>query len=160
MSDIYAMQRANGDWFALEDHGRLRVPLFHNSHDAMMARLRNFGMLLFKPVALDARLLKEIVRAGGGSDVDLCMVNDPFASLNRGCVIEHAQVALLMRNPDEHQNVPRNRNGFHAPGLSPLPQSDSEATKTWEDEGGRSIVQTLFASPGHQLLKEIPGVNT
>ena len=121
MSDIYAMQRANGDWFALEDHGRLNVPLFHSSHDAMMARLRNFGMLLFEPVALDARMLKEIVRVGGASDVDLCMVNDPFASLNRGCPVEHAQLALQMRNPDERPTVPRNGNGFHLPGLNTLP---------------------------------------
>ena len=90
------MQRANGDWFALEDHGRFRVPLFHSSHDAMMARLRNFGMLLFKPVALDARLLKEIARVGAGSDVDFCMVNDPFASLSRGSHAEHAELALLI----------------------------------------------------------------
>ena len=59
MSDIFAMQRANGDWFALDHHGRLRVPLFHSSHDAMIARLRNFGLLLFKPVVLDARFLKK-----------------------------------------------------------------------------------------------------
>jgi hypothetical protein len=155
MSDIYAMQRANGDWFALEDHGRFRVPLFHSSHDAMLARLRNFGMLLFKPVALNARLLKEI--APGGSDVDFCMVNDPFASLGRGSLVEHAELALLMNNPVARQTVPRNGNGFHEPGLSTLPQSDSEATETWEDEGGRSIVQTLRASPDYRLLNEVPG---
>ena len=95
MSDIYAMRHANGDWFVLEDQGRLRVPLFHNSHDAMMARLRNFGMLLFKPVALDARLLREIILGGAGSDLDLYIVNDPFASLSRGSQIGHAQLALL-----------------------------------------------------------------
>jgi hypothetical protein len=39
MKEIYAMRRANGDWFALEDHARLQVPLFHSSHEAMMARL-------------------------------------------------------------------------------------------------------------------------
>jgi hypothetical protein len=49
MSDIYVMQRANGDVFALDDHGRFRVPLFNSSSDASLARLRNFGMLLFKP---------------------------------------------------------------------------------------------------------------
>ena len=128
------MRRANGDWFALEDHGRLRVPLFHRSHDAMMARLRNFGMLLFKPVALDARLLKEIVPVGSGSEVDLCMVINPFASLNRGSPVEHAQLASQMGNPDEPSTAPRNGNGFHVPGLSTLPQSDSKATGTWELE--------------------------
>lgn len=119
MSEIYAMQRANGDWFALDDHGRLRVPLFHSSHDAMMARLRNFGMLLFKPVALDDRLLREIGPGGAGGDMDFCMVNDPFASLNLGSPVEHAQLALQMRNPAERQTVPRNGNGFHVRGHSP-----------------------------------------
>jgi hypothetical protein len=52
MSDVYAMQRANGDWFALDDHGRLRVPLFHSRYDAMIARLRNFGLLLLRKVCV------------------------------------------------------------------------------------------------------------
>ena len=103
MKEIYAMRRANGDWFALEDHARLRVPLFLTSHDAMMARLRNFGMLLFQPVALDAQLLKEVAPGGTGSNVDFCIVNDPLASLARGSHIAQAQLALLMSNPSEIQ---------------------------------------------------------
>ena len=124
MNEIYAMRRANGDWFALESHGRLRVPLFHTSHDAMMTRLRNVGMLLFKPVALDARLLGEIVPVGAESDVTFCMVNDPFASLSCGSQVAHAELALLISNPDEHQTVSRHGNGFHAPGPNTLPQSE------------------------------------
>ena len=124
MSEIYAMRRANGDWFALKDNGRLRVPLFHTSQDAMLARLRNFGLLLFKPVALDARLLGEIVLVGAGSDVDFCIVNDPFTSLNRGSQVKHAQLAILMSNPDEHQPVSKNANSYHASGLNRLPQSE------------------------------------
>ena len=103
MSEIYAMRRANGDWFALETHGRMRVPLFHTSQDGMMARLRNFGMLLFNPVALDVRLLKEMKPAAGGSDVDFCLVNDPFASLNRGRVVKDAEFAFLISNPDDRE---------------------------------------------------------
>jgi hypothetical protein len=113
VKDIYAMRRANGDWFALEDDGRLRVPLFHSSHDALMSRLRNFGMLLFEPVALDARLLKEVAPAGAGSDVDFCIVNDPFGSLSLGSRIAHAQLASLLSSPNEPQTVSGNRNGFH-----------------------------------------------
>lgn len=124
MKEIYAMRRANGDWFALEGDGRLRVPLFHTSQDAMMARLRNFGMLLFKPVALDARLLGEIVPGGARSDVDFCMVSDPFASLSCGSQVAHAQLALLISNSVEHQPVSRNGNGFHKSGLNKLPQSE------------------------------------
>jgi hypothetical protein len=136
MSDVYAMQRANGDWFALDDHGRFRVPLFHSSHDAMIARLRNFGMLLFKPVALDARLLKEIVPVGGARDVDFWLVNDPLVSLNRGHLVEHAQLELLMHSRIELQIVARNANGLHIPMLATLAQSDCKATENWEDEGG------------------------
>jgi hypothetical protein len=124
MNEIYAMQRANGDWFALEGDRRLRVPLFHSSQDAMMARLRNFGMLLFKPVSLDARLLREIVAEGAGSDVDFCMVNDPMASLKHGSLVEHSELVLLMKNPNEGQTVPRNGNGFHGSAISTPPQSE------------------------------------
>jgi len=124
MKEIYAMQRANGDWFALKTQDRLRVPLFHSSHDAMMARLRNFGMLLFKPVALDARLLKEIKPAAGGSEVDFFIVNDPGASLSRGSPVQHAQLALLMSNLDERATIPRNGNGFRDPVRNTLPQSE------------------------------------
>ena len=124
MNEIYAMRRANGDWFALEGHGRLRVPLFHSSQDAMMARLRNFGMLLFKPVSLDARLLREIVAGGAGSDVDFCMVNDPMASLKHGSRVEHSELVLLMNIPIEGQTVPRNGNAFHGSAISTPLQSE------------------------------------
>ena len=124
MKEIYAMRRANGDWFALEDHGRFSVPLFHSSQDALMARLRNFGMLLFEPVALDARLLKEVVPAGAGSYVDFCIVNDPFASLALGSHMTPAQLTLLMNNPNQHQTVSENGNGFHEAGLNHASQSE------------------------------------
>ena len=109
MTYFYAMRRANGDWFALEDHGRLIVPLFHSSNDAMMARLRNFEMLLFEPVALDAQLLKQVAPAGAGSNVDFCLINDPFASLRRGSHIERADVVSLMSD----SNAVVSGNGFH-----------------------------------------------
>lgn len=92
---IYVMRRANGDWFALNGKRRRCVPLFHSPHDAMMARLRNFGMLLCEPVALDAPLFKELT-AAGADGTDFCMVDDPFASLNRSPRIAPAQLACLM----------------------------------------------------------------
>ena len=135
MNDIYAMRRANGDWFVFEDHDRLRVPLFHSSHDALMARLRNFGMLLFKPVVVDARLLKEIAPVGAGN-VDFCLVKDPFARLSRGRLVEPGQLALLMGKPEEDvsttcvsgwvegQSPPRNGNGLHGAVGSSRTQSE------------------------------------
>jgi hypothetical protein len=98
MSDIYAMQRANGDVFALDNKGRFCVPLFHSSGDAMTARMRNGDMLLFKPVALDARLLQELEPKGDQNNVDLLLVKDPLRSLKRGDLVDHAELVLLLGN--------------------------------------------------------------
>ena len=132
MSDIFAMQRANGDWFALDHHGGVRVPLFHSIHDAMMARLHNFGLLLFKPVVVDALFLKKIAPLPGEDAVDFCMVDDPFVSLNSCSIVGRRELALLIR-PDEHQSIEHNGNTLPASF-----QSDHEAVETWEDEGGKS----------------------
>lgn len=96
MNDIYAMRRANGDWFAFDDDGRFRVPIFHSSNDGMIARSRNKEMLLFKPVALDAHLLKQLVPAGGEGEVDFCIVRDPSGDLDRGSLVKLAHVASLI----------------------------------------------------------------
>ena len=96
MNDIFAMQRADGDWFALDHHGRLRVPLFHSIHDAMIARLRNFGLLLFKPVLVNALFLKKVVPLPGEDKVDFCMVDDPFANLDRGRRLSSQELGLLI----------------------------------------------------------------
>jgi len=134
MSDIYVMQRANGDVFALDDHGRFRVPLFNSSSDAFLARLRNFGMLLFKPVQLNAALLKELVPVGGAAGVDFWLVSDPLINLNRGRLVQPEQLALLMRNRVKPKTVSGNATSDET--LSMSPHSDSNATAAWEDEGG------------------------
>jgi len=111
VSNLYAMRRANGDWFALEDDSRRLVPLFHSSHDAFMARLRSVEMLVFSPVALDARLLNEIV--DDQSEVEFCMVDNPFASLKRGHTLPRAQVISLITNaaaPQRFANAPVSAN--------------------------------------------------
>ena len=90
------MRRANGDWFSFEDDGKLFVPLFHNTHDAFMARLRSVEMLVFSPIALTAQLLSEIV--DGPTAAQFCMISNPFASLKRGVSLQHAQVLSLMTN--------------------------------------------------------------
>jgi hypothetical protein len=135
MSDIFAMQRANGDWFALDHYGRLRVPLFHSINDAMMARLRNFGLLLFEPVVIDALFLKNIVPLPGDDEVDFCIIDDPFAGLSRGATVGRRELAVLIA-AHEHENIAINGNRFQAPDPGALPQSDRQATETWEDEAG------------------------
>lgn len=90
------MQRANGDVFALDHNGGFCVPLFHSSSDAMTARSRNTDMLLFKPIALGDRVLREIAPQRNGSDVALLLVKDPLRSLKHGRPIEHAELVLLV----------------------------------------------------------------
>ena len=92
------MQRANGDVFALDHNGGFCVPLFHSSGDAMTARSRNTDMLLFKPIALNNRLLREIAPERGRSDVGLLLVEDPLRKLKHGRLIEHAELVLLVGN--------------------------------------------------------------
>ena len=131
MSDIYVMQRANGDVFSLDDHGRFRVPLFNSSSDAFQARLRNFGMLLFKPVQLDAGLLEQLVPVGGAAEVDFWLVSDPLINLNRGRLIQPAQLAVLMGRP-----VSGNAGRDETPSLEHASAQQQNATSAWEDEGG------------------------
>ena len=96
MSSLFAMRRANGDWFAIDDRGRFRVPVFSNQWDGMLARVSNWGMQLFKPVALDGRALGELMPADGVSETDFWLVDEPFTSLTRGRLIDRAQLSLLV----------------------------------------------------------------
>lgn len=96
MNEIYALRRANGDWFSLDDHGRFRVPIFQNRSDAMIARARNFEMLLFNPVALTRLLIKQLVPASGVGEVDFCMIRDPLDKLERGRLLKHADLEALV----------------------------------------------------------------
>ena len=98
MTSIYAMQRANGDWFAFNDHGRLRVPVFHSSSEAMEARWCNPGMLLFKPVALDERALDDLAPTEAGDSGGYWLVNNPSINLRRGRPLQHEQLVLLVHD--------------------------------------------------------------
>ena len=95
---MYAMRRANGDWFALDDHGRRRVPVFSGVLDGMRARVDVWGLRLFKPVALDGRKLKEIVPADDAGDLEFWLVDTPFTSLTRGRLIDGPQLSLLVQD--------------------------------------------------------------
>jgi hypothetical protein len=97
MTSIYTMQRANGDWFAFVDQGRLRVPLFRSMSEAMEARWCNPGMLLFKPVALDERALDGLAPTETEDDTGYWLVSNPSINLKRGRPLEHEQLVLLVQ---------------------------------------------------------------
>jgi hypothetical protein len=98
MSTVYAMRRANGDWFSSEVDGKLSMPMFHSVHDALMSRLRNFGMLMYKPIQLDSRLLKQLLSQDGGQDLAFRLIEDPFASLDRGQHIDLGQLLNILQH--------------------------------------------------------------
>lgn len=97
MSSLFAMRRANGDWFALDDNGNFRVPVFHNSAAAMLARSREAGMECFRPVLLDELTFKNLTTTDGGKAC-FWLVEDPLMKLNRGRALDHQELAGVMRN--------------------------------------------------------------
>lgn len=101
MSNLYAMRRANGDWFAFEDGERLRMPVFGSSREAMEARARNWGMLLFKPVVFDERALDDLAQTGGAPNAYFWLANGSSTKPRHGQLIDRAQLALLMQEPAE-----------------------------------------------------------
>jgi hypothetical protein len=103
MSGLYGMQRANGDWFALDDRGKFRVPVFRSSRDGMQARTHHTGMLLFKPVELGAHELSEIAPPKDVGDIYFWLVDNPFTNLSRGQSMDIARLSLLVGNAAQPQ---------------------------------------------------------
>ena len=95
VSNVYAMQRANGDWFALDDRGRFRVPVFSNSREAMTARSYNSEMLVFKPVLLTDGGLKTLAPTNGDT-VDFWLVEKESTNMRRGQLLSHSELALMV----------------------------------------------------------------
>ena len=75
------MQRANGDWFALEEKLNFRVPLFASHSEAMRVRAFNVQMLVFKPALIDERALKDTAQIEDGRPVYFWLVDE--ASTNQ-----------------------------------------------------------------------------
>lgn len=96
MSTVYAMQRANGDWFALDHHGRSCVPLFSDHREAMQARSYNSEMLVFKPVLLNPETVGTLT-AGKGELLDFRLVEKESTNMKRGRIIDYAQLMLLLK---------------------------------------------------------------
>jgi hypothetical protein len=90
---IFAMQRANGDWFALEGREGLRVPVFSSDSEAMQARSFNVEMLLFRPVLVDERALKGLVSAEGEPAAHFWLVQQGSTNMKRGLFMEFAELA-------------------------------------------------------------------
>jgi hypothetical protein len=102
VSTVYAMQRANGDWFAIKHQGSFRVPIFSSDSEAMRARTFNVEMLVFRPVILDERALKDLAATEGERSFHFWLVDKASTSMNRGVSLQHAQLASLIRGRADH----------------------------------------------------------
>ena len=100
MSSIYAMQRANGDWFALTERGSFRVPVFSSNREAMQARAFNVEMLVFKPVLLDESALKDLEPTEGKHPSYFWLVEKASTSMKRGVALSHLELVELSRESD------------------------------------------------------------
>ena len=100
MKTLFAMRRANGDWFAVDDRGALRVLLFRSSGDALLARSRETGMECFKPVLLDAPALESLTTTDEGKAC-FWLVADPRRELSRGRAFDRQQLSRFLTNGNE-----------------------------------------------------------
>ena len=94
MKSFYAMRRANGDWFAIDDGGHLRMPLFKSAGEAMIARSRDSGMECFRPVAFDAHAVGQL-RVTEGDTASFFVVSDPLRKLKHARRVGFSELALL-----------------------------------------------------------------
>ena len=99
MNTLFAMRRANGDWFALDDRGSFRVPVFHSSGEAMLARSLETGMECFRPVMLDDAAFKNLTTTDEGKAC-YWLVADPLLKLSRGRSFDRKQLEEFRSNGD------------------------------------------------------------
>lgn len=105
MSKLYGMQRANGDWFALQERQTFRVPLFRTSNDALHARAFNPEMLLFKPMILDKRALMALAAELNGDEAHFWVVDEAQVNLKCGNQIQYGHLTVLCHEATTDKNL-------------------------------------------------------
>ena len=93
------MRRANSDWFALDDNGSFRVPIFHSSSSAMTARMQDSGMECFRPVLLDEAAFTDLTTTDSGK-ASFWLITDPLLRLSKGRSMDHKELGALLREPE------------------------------------------------------------
>jgi hypothetical protein len=97
MNTLFALRRANGDWFALDDEGLFRVPVFRSSGAAMVARSRDYGMECFRPVVLDETALRNLTTTDEGKAC-FWLIDDPLMNLSRGHALDRQGLEQIVNH--------------------------------------------------------------
>jgi len=93
---LYGMQRANGDWFAIREPSRFRVPLFSNVDEAKAARAFNVELLVFSAALFDQRALKQVGQLEQDRAVYFWLVDESSRNMRRGVALERDEVELML----------------------------------------------------------------
>ena len=94
------MQRANGDWFAIREPSRFRVPLFSSVSEAKAARAFNVELLVFSPALFDERALKQVAQHEDSRTVCFWLVEASSRNMRRGVALRHEDMVLLLSGED------------------------------------------------------------
>ncbi len=93
---LYGMKRANGDWFAIKEPLRFRVPLFSSVDAAKSVRAFNVELLVFSAALFDDRALKQIGQLEEDRKVYFWLVDESSRNMRRGVALERDQVELML----------------------------------------------------------------
>ena len=97
---LYGMQRANGDWFAIKEPSRFRVPLFSSFSEATAARAFNVDLLVFTPMLFDERALKQVGQIEEDRAVYFWLVEQSSRNMRRGIALEREDMVVLLGGDD------------------------------------------------------------
>src|SRR2546421_12884558 len=97
---LYGMQRANGDWFAIKEPLRFRVPLFSSMREAVDVRAFNVEMLVFSPTIFDEHALKQVGQVENDRPVYFWLVEKTSRNMRRGIALQHEDMTLILSGGD------------------------------------------------------------
>lgn len=101
MNDVmYAMQRANGEWFTTEIEGRLCLPVFRNFTAAQRVHARIADLMVYLPQPLDSVTLETLKRSR--NDIGFWLVDefDPNAELTPGHWLTESELVVIGEDGD------------------------------------------------------------
>ena len=100
---LYGMKRANGDWFAIKEAMRFRVPLFSSMSEAAHVRAFNVEMLVFSPTIFDEQALKQVGQVENDRPVYFWLVEKASRTMRRGIELQHEDMAVILSGADAQQ---------------------------------------------------------
>ncbi len=101
MSEImYAMQRANGEWFTTQIEGRDCLPVFRSFSAAQRVHARVADLMVFLAQPLDSATMAQVSKAKGQIGYWLVDEFDPTAELTPGRWLSAEELVVIGEDGD------------------------------------------------------------